>query len=92
MVEKTIEEILEKYFDNNEEYYFRYRDDGDDGNIDIKDELTNALTSLGVNYKLEIVEAFDSCAYECYVLSIAYIEPNNNWGSLELKNVLLEVM
>lgn len=87
MVEKTIEDILNKYYDEDEEYYYRYRED-----FDVVDELKDALAALGVNFELEITEAYDSPGYECSVLSIAYIEKNNNWGTLKLRNVLLEVM
>lgn len=91
MVEKTIEDILKKYYDEYKEYYSRYREE-DEKCFDIEDELKDTLTTLGVNYKLEITEVCDSPGYECSVLSIAYIEKNNNWGTLKLRNVLLEVM
>lgn len=89
MVEKTIEDILKKYYDEDEEYYSRYRGEED---FDVVDELKDTLLLMGVNYKLEITGAYDSPGYECSVMSIAYIEKNNNWGTLKLRNVLLEVM
>lgn len=91
MIEKTIEDILNKYYDDDEEYYFRHREEGEK-DFNIEYELEDALTTLGVNCKLEITEAYDSPGYECSVLSIAYIEKNNNWGTLKLRNVLLEAM
>lgn len=89
MVENIIEDIINKYFDEENKYYFEYRE-GNDECYYIKDEINNILSEKGVNFKLEVTDAFESCGYDCSVLSIAYIEPNNNWGSLRLKTVLLE--
>ena len=76
-----IEEILDKYFDEEHEYYHR-----------VVDELKQELTKKNISFKLDVTDAFDSPGYECSVLSIAYIRPNNNWGSIELETVLLESM
>lgn len=86
-----IEEILDKYFDEEHKYYHRYRED--EGNCyDVVDELEQELTKKNISFKLDVTDAFDSPGYECSVLSIAYIKPNNNWCSIELETVLLEIM
>ena len=86
-----IEEILDKYFDEEHEYYHRYRED-EENYYDVVDELKQELTKKNISFKLDVTDAFDSPGYECSVLSIAYIRPNNNWGSIELETVLLESM
>lgn len=55
-------------------------------------ELKQELTKKNISFKIDVTEAFDSPGYECSVLSIAYIKPNNNCGSIELETVLLESM
>lgn len=74
-----IEEILDKYFDEEHEYYHRYRED-EENYYDVVDELKQELTKKNISFKLDVTDAFDSPGYECSVLSIAYIRPNNNWG------------
>lgn len=86
-----IEEILDKYFDEEHEYYHRYRED-EENYYDVVDELKQELTKKNISFKLDVTDAFDSPGYECSVLSIAYIKLNNNWGSIELETVLLESM
>jgi len=87
----VIEEILDKYFDEKHECYHRYRED-EENYYDVVDELKQELTKKNISFKLDVTDAFDSPGYECSVLSIAYIKPNNNWGSIELETVLLESM
>ena len=91
MVENIIEDILNKYFDGENEYYSKYREENDESYY-IKDEISKTLSKMGINFKLEITDAFESCRYDCSVLSVAYIEPNNNCDSLRLKTALLEIM
>ena len=84
-----IEEILDKYFDEEDEYYHRYRED-EEKYYDVVDELKQELTKKNIPFKIDITDAFNFPVYECSVLSIAYIKPNNNCGSIELETVLLE--
>lgn len=86
-----IDKILDKYFDEEHEYYYRYRKD-EEKCYDIMDELSQELTKQNISFKLDITDAFDSPGYECSVLSIAYIKPNNNLNSIELETILLECM
>lgn len=86
-----IEEILGKYFNEEHEYYHRYRED--EGNCyDIVNELKQELTKKNIPFEIGVTDAFDSPSYECSVLSIAYLKPNNNCGSIGLETVLLEIM
>lgn len=91
MVKELINTILDKYFDEEHEYYHRYRED-DDNCYDVMNEIEQELKARNINLKVDITDAFNSPGYECSVLSIAYIQPNNNWGSLGLETVLLESM
>lgn len=86
-----IEEILDKYFDEENEYYHRYRQD-EENCYDVVDELKYELIKRNISFKIDVTDAFDSPGYECSVLSIAYIKPNNNCGSIGLEVVLLESM
>ena len=84
-----IEEILDKYFDEENECYHRYRED-EEKCYDVVDELKQELTEKNISFEIDVTDAFDSPGYDCSVLSIAYIKPNNNWSSIELETVLLE--
>lgn len=90
-MENIIEDILNKYFNEDGEYYSEYREENNK-DFYIRDEISKALSKISTNFKIEITDAFESSGYDCSVLSIACIEPNNNWGSLRLKTVLLENM
>lgn len=91
MIKEVINNILKKYYNEKHQYYDRHRED-EENYYDVVDELKQELTKKNISFKLEVTDAFDSPGYECSVLSIAYIKPNNNLGSIELETVLLESM
>ena len=80
MIRKIIEEIIEKYYREIDEYYSRYREDEDGNDFGMDEEIKSAL---------EEKDGFSSCAYDNDFLAIAWIEAD---GTLELKTVLLESM
>lgn len=89
MIEEIISEIIEKYFDEKEEYYSEYRYDSEDNEFNMKKELEEALTEKGVKFIIGMEDGFSSPGYDNDFLAIAYIDEN---GSLGLETVLLECM
>lgn len=87
MKEKLLE-VLKKYYDDTDEYYSRYFYDQEDKEFKMDDDVKKFFDSLEITYKTEYVECFESCGYDCNILSIAWIEN----GELFLHNVLLECM
>lgn len=89
MIRELINQIIEKYYRDEEEYYSSYRYDEDDNEFGMKDEIKKALTEKGATFQIEFEDGFDSAGYCNDFLAIAYIETD---GSLGLKTVLLETM
>lgn len=89
MIRKLIEEIIEKYYRDEEEYYSGFRYDEENHMVEMKDEIKEALTEKGATFQIEFENGFDSAGYGNDFLAIAYIETD---GSLGLKTVLLEIM
>ena len=85
MVEEFIDSILDKYYNEDGDYYYRYREDGE---VAVDVELEDELKAKNIKCEVMVTDGFDSPGYECSVLSIAYIDPSNN--NLELLTVLLE--
>ena len=89
MIRKLIEEIIEKYYRDEEEYYSSFRYDEENHMVGMKDEIKEVLTEKGATFQIEFEDGFDSCGYCNDFLAIAYIETD---GSLGLKTVLLETV
>lgn len=89
MIGEVINQIIEKYYRDEEEYYSSYRYDEDNNEFGMKDEIKKALTEKGATFQIEFEDGFDSAGYCNDFLAIAYIETD---GSLGLKTVLLEIM
>ncbi len=89
MIRKLIEEIIEKYYRESDEYYSRYREDEDGNDLEMDEEIESALEEKGIQFRIGFEDGFSSCGYDNDFLAIAWIEAN---GTLELKTVLLENM
>lgn len=89
MIRKLIEEIIEKYYRENDEYYSRYREDEDGNDFEMDEEIKSTLEEKGIQFEIRFEDGFSSCAYDNDFLAIAWIEED---GTLELKTVLLETM
>ena len=89
MIRKLIEEIIEKYYRENDEYYSRCREDEDGNDFEMDEEIKSALKEKGIQFEIRFEDGFSSCAYDNDFLAIAWIEAD---GTLELKTVLLETM
>lgn len=89
MIRELINQIIEKYYRDEEEYYSSFRYDEENHTFEMKDEIKEALTEKGATFQIEFENGFDSAGYGNDFLAIAYIETD---GSLGLKTVLLEIM
>ena len=88
MIRKIIEEIIEKYYRESDEYYSRYREDEDGNDFEMDEEIKTALEEKGIQFKVEFEYGFSSSGYDNDFLAIAWIEED---GTLELTTVLLEI-
>lgn len=89
-MKEKIEEIIEKYYHEDEEYYssFRYETiEEDTKEFEMKKELKEYLNETGVIYKIHEEDGFDSPGYANEFLAIAYLDENNE---LQLHTVTLE--
>lgn len=85
MIINDIQAIIDSYLDEND-YYNRTRE-SKNGNIDIKDELTEYFTTHNIKFKIEEEEGFDSPGYAEDFMAIAFFDENNE---LQLLTVLFE--
>lgn len=88
MIRKLIEEIIEKYYRESDEYYSRFREDEDGNDFEMDEEIKSALEEKGIQFEIRFENGFSSCAYDNDFLAIAWIEAD---GTLELTTVLLEI-
>ena len=88
MIRKIIEEIIEKYYRESDEYYSRYREDEDGNDFEMDEEIKSALEEKGIQFNIEFEYGFSSPGYDNNFLAIAWIEAD---GTLELTTVLLEI-
>ena len=89
MIGEVINQIIEKYYRDEEEYYSSFRYNEENHIVEMEDEIKEALTKKGATFQIEYEDGFDSAGYGNDFLAIAYIETD---GSLGLKIVLLEIM
>ncbi|RGM75600.1 hypothetical protein [Agathobacter rectalis] len=85
MIINDIQAIIDSYLDEND-YYNRTRE-SKNGNIDIKNELTEYFTTLNIKFKIEEEEDFDSPGYAEDFMAIAFLDENDE---LQLLTVLFE--
>ena len=64
MIRKLIEEIIEKYYRENDEYYSRYREDEDGNDFEMDEEIKSALKKKEYSSRLDLKMVFSSCAYD----------------------------
>jgi hypothetical protein len=89
MIRDEIGMTLELYYDGESYSQYRYEETGDGKEIEFRfeDELKEICETNNVNYKYEVVDAYDSCGYDCRVGAIAFIDENSE---LQLMTVLYE--
>jgi len=89
-IREEIEKIEELYLeetDNYGDYYREYRSDEEaETEYELKEELELWFKENNVVSSVEVTVAFQSCGYDCSVISIAWLED----GVIEADNFLLE--
>lgn len=58
MIIKLIEEIIEKYYREDGEYYSRYREDEDGNDFEIDEEIKSALEEKGIQFEIGFEDGF----------------------------------
>lgn len=71
---KEIEEIIERYFDNEEEYYSSMRYDEEKNEFWMEKELKEYCEKNDIQYELNVEEGVDTPGYENEFLAIAYLD------------------
>lgn len=87
IMRKEIEEIIERYFHKEEEYYSSVRYDEEENEFWMKEELKEYCKKNNIKYELTIKDGIDRSGYENEFLAIAYLDENN---ILQLETVVLE--
>lgn len=88
MIRKMIEEIIEKYYREDGEYFSWNREDEDGNDLEIDEEIKSLLEEQGVRFKIGFKDGFSSSGYDNDFFAVAWIEAD---GTLELETVLLEI-
>lgn len=89
MIEEKINEIIDKYYKEDEEYYSQYRyeeRDGSEVEFDMQVEIEEYLKSINAVYGIDFANGFDSCGYSNDFLAVAW----NENGEINVKTVSLE--
>ena len=89
MIQEKIDEIIDKYYNEDEEYYSKYRyEERDDSEVefDMQVEIEEYLKSINAVYGIDFTDGFDSCSYSNDFLAVAW----NEDGEINVKTVLLE--
>lgn len=80
MIINDVENIIEKYC------YHATRE-SENGDIEIKDELTEYFTTHNLNFKIKEEEGLDTPGYAEDFMAIAFLDENNE---LQLLTILFE--
>lgn len=72
MIRKMIEEIIEKYYREDGEYYSRDREDESGNDLEMDEEIKSALEEKGIQFKVEFEYGFSSPGYDNDFLAIAW--------------------
>lgn len=94
-VKEIIESIIEKYWNEDEEYYSRYRYEGEDEKeFDMTKEIRDFLENNSIDFEMSEEDGFDSCGYSNDFMAVAYkVNNRSNYGSsLGLNTVVFECM
>lgn len=85
-METKIKELIEKYYNDCDECYTQYFYDENDKEFSMNKEIEELFKNSGLKYKIDLSECFESCGYDCDMLSVAWIENDE----LFMENILLE--
>lgn len=93
-VESDVEEIIEKYWHEEDEYYSKYRYAENETEFSMVDELQEYMEKNNIDHKILEEDGFGSPGYSNDFMAIAYkVNNGNNFGSrLGLKTVVFEYL
>lgn len=88
--EEKIQEIINRYYHYDEEYYSQYRyEECDGGEIEfnMKDEIEEYLKSVNAIYNIAFEEGYSSCGYDNDFIAVAWLYN----GEIKMETILLEL-
>ena len=85
-IREKINEIIDRYYDDEEDRYSTCREDELEY-YGMKDELEEFLTSNNIEHKVEKEYGFENSSIDTYFIAVAFIDENNK---LDLITVYLE--
>lgn len=87
-IEEKINGIVERYWNEDEEYFSQFRYDENETEFDIVKEVKEFLDSAKIMHSVKFESGYSSCGYDNDFLAIAWFSD----GKVELMTVLLECM
>lgn len=88
IVHETIDGVVKKYLNKEEDIISPWRDKGEE-EFYLPDELNDQLEKIEVPFAVEVGDAFDSCGYSCTVVVVAWFNQNDN--KVNTTHLLMEV-
>lgn len=92
-IEKEIENIINKYYHEEDGYYSHLRyDENNKEWFGMEEELVKYFASKSIVNRVQVDQGFDSPEYSCENLSFAYLDPKetDDQRRLHLNTCLLE--
>lgn len=85
-IEEKLNEIIDRYYDSDENYYSPYRHDENGNELEMQDEIKGYLESVNAVYNIDYTDGYSSCSYDNSFLAVAW------WcdGEVKMTTVLLE--
>lgn len=87
-VEEKINNIVEMYWHEDEEYFSQFRYDENEKEFVMEKEIEEFLDSAKIPHSVKFESGYGSCSYDNDFLAIAWLSD----GKIELRTVLLECL
>ena len=87
-VVEDVNNIIEKYYREEDEYYTRYRYDENDHEVDMDNELRKYFEDNYITYDISFEEGFESHGYAVDFIAVAF----EYEGNLYLRTEVFEYM
>ncbi len=88
IVDETINGVIKKYLNKEEDIISPWRNQ-EEQEFYLPDELDDQLEKMQIPFKIDVMEAFESCGYECTVVVVAWFNQNDN--QVKTTHLLMEV-
>lgn len=83
-----VNNIIEKYYREKDEYYTRHRYDGNNQEVYMDDELRKYFEDNDITYDISLEDGFDSPGYAVDFMAVAF----EHEGNLCLRTVVFKYM